>query len=57
MTRPEGGGVLRSYTSCESSPATLVKTMVNNFYVEEIVGVHNQVYRYAAAQAYKTQTS
>ena len=32
-SRPEGGGVLRHYTSCYQAPDKWVKTIVNTFYV------------------------
>lgn len=44
-TRPPNGGVMRAYDKCSAGPNMHVKTIVNNYFVEEIRFMHNQIYR------------
>ena len=37
-TRPRGGGVLRHYTHCHTTPTMTLKMIVNTFYVAHAAG-------------------
>lgn len=43
--RPLDGGVIRHYNKCTPEPDPVVKTIVNSYFVEEVVFPHNQRYR------------
>lgn len=45
--RPPHGGALRHYDRCKAFPHEHVKTIVNSYFVLDVLHPHNQRYRYA----------